>query len=196
MQIQYNSARNILVQVLEEENMNKTFLAVLLTACMLWISGAYAMDPICDDEMSGIFGATGVDIFIAGTLEIQTSFNDFKYRDDDGVSGTSGGYLWLDGGGSPSHFYVSITDSKLTLDVGTAGASGLEVNGVANAVSPNTSFIKIGLPTLGISTAMADLNLKFANDSGTENGSMGTITTSLMQISIPQTPDALYISAH
>ncbi|MBF0451095.1 MAG: hypothetical protein HQK75_10360 [Candidatus Magnetomorum sp.] len=175
--------------------MKKFFLAVVFTAWMGFIPYAFAMDPICDDEMSGIYAATGVDIFIAGTLEIRTSFNDFKYQDDDGVSTTSGGYLWLDGN-SESHFNISITNSKLTLDVGTAGAGGLTVNGVANAVEANRSFIKLGLPTLNITTSMADINLKFENAAGTENGSLGKISTSLMSFSIPQTPDALYISAH
>jgi len=168
---------------------------VLLTAWMAAIPNAFALEPICDDEMSGIYGATGVDIFIAGTLEIRTSFNDFSYIDDDGVSTTSGGYLFLDGS-SESHFNILITNSKMTLDVGTAGTGGLTVNGVANAVEPNRSFIKLGLPTLNITTSLADINLKFKNASGTENGSLGVITTSLMSFSIPQTPDALYISAH
>ncbi|KPA11875.1 conserved hypothetical protein, secreted [Candidatus Magnetomorum sp. HK-1] len=175
--------------------MKKYFLAVLFTAWAVYVPYVFAMEPICDDEMSGIYAATGVDIFIAGTLEIRTSFNDFKYQDDDGVSSTSGGFLWLDGADA-SNFDISITNSKLTLDVGTAGSSGLEVNGVANAVEANRSFIKLGLPTLNISTNMADISLKFANASGTENGSLGSISTSLMSFSIPQTPDALYISAH
>jgi len=173
--------------------MKKFFLAVLFAAMTAYVPYAFAMDPICDDEMSGIFGATGVDIFIAGTLEIRTSFNDFKYQDDDGISSTSGGFLWLDGAAA-SNFDISITDSKLTLDVGTT-TTALTVGG-ETAVEAGRSFIKLGLPTLNITTNLADINLKFANASGTENGSLGTISTSLMSFSIPQTPDALYISAH
>ena len=187
------------------------FLALATVVCMVPFT-AFSMQMISDTEMDQVTGQSGITIVFSGNttegaLSIDVSLRGLAWGDTDGIGGdTLAGYFTMDGQngdtGAPMDTTLSIKIkhlSKMTLDVGTTNSTNtIKVDGT-DVVPVDTSFIKLGVPDLVLSVAMADEGkLCLSNQSsGGSAEEMGTLSLNNLAIGLtfPEN-SALYIYAH
>ncbi|MBF0449234.1 MAG: hypothetical protein HQK75_00880 [Candidatus Magnetomorum sp.] len=186
------------------------FLAVTTVICMIPFT-AFSMQMITDNEMDEVTGQSGITIVFAGNtaegaLSINVSLRGLAWGDTDGVGGDSlAGYFTMAGQdadtGAPMDTTLSIKIkhlSKMTLDVGTTNSTNpIKIDGT-DVVPIDTSFIKLGVPDLVLTVAMADEGrLCLANQSsGGTVKEMGTLSLNNLSVGLTfPVNSALYIYA-
>ncbi|ETR70433.1 MAG: hypothetical protein OMM_08818 [Candidatus Magnetoglobus multicellularis str. Araruama] len=85
-------------------------------------------------------------------------------------------------------YEISYDNCELSLDKGKTNQNGLWING-KEAVTANRSFVKIGDPLTAPEISSDDIQLNFK-----DGNSLGSVESGDISVSIPQAPDAIYIS--
>ncbi|KPA11874.1 conserved hypothetical protein, secreted [Candidatus Magnetomorum sp. HK-1] len=175
----------------------KQWLAVFIIICLLPLY-AFAMDVIDDTEMDNVTGATGIDLFLAGTLEIQISGHQLKYGDTDGLYGTgNGAYLVLDSPHDPpqdSTLSLTLHDAKFSIDIGTKDRVFDSPH--ADVIPFGTSFIRIELPKFTASVTFNDFQLQLEDQNQANANTMCIIQLTDLTLAIEEIYSPMYIFTH
>ena len=147
---------------------------------------AFSMDPISDDEMNNITGAVGVHIYVEGedrppkyqVLQWQIHRHKKKIKQTKENINQSINNI----------YEISYQDCELRLDTGKTEENDLWIKG-KEILKSNRSFIKIGSPQRAPDIPVDNFQLTFK-----DGNNIGNLEGSDMRVSIPQTPDAIYIS--
>ncbi|MBF0451094.1 MAG: hypothetical protein HQK75_10355 [Candidatus Magnetomorum sp.] len=175
----------------------KQWLAILMIICFFPVA-IFAMDVIDDDAMDDVTGATGIDIFLAGTLELQASGHQLKYYDPDGLYGSgSGGYLALDSPHDPprdSTLSLKLQNAKFSIDVGTKDRVFDSPH--ADVIPFGTSFIRIELPKFTANITFNDYQLQMEDQNQGNANTMCIIQLTDLAFAIEQVYSPMYIFTH
>jgi len=175
----------------------KHWLFTFFVVCFFPVA-ALSMDAINDHEMDDITGATGIDLFLAGTLEIQISGHNLKYGDPDGLEGTgNGGFLALD---SPhqtpldSTLSLKLQDAKFSIDVGTKDAVFDSPH--ADVIPFGASYIRVDLPKFTANVTFNDFQLQLEDQNGLNPDTMCIIQLTDLSFAIEEIYSPMYIFSH
>jgi len=177
--------------------MKKNF-AIVIFICILPVA-AFAMDAIDDIEMDNVTGSTGIDIFLAGTLEIQASGHRLKYFDYDGLSAQAGtgGYLALDSPHDPpqdSTLSLKLVNAKFSIDVGTKNSVFDSPN--ADIIPFDTSFIRVELPVFTANLTFNDFQFQMEDNNEANANTMCIIQLTDLAFAIEHVYSPMYIYTH
>ncbi|KPA11876.1 conserved hypothetical protein, secreted [Candidatus Magnetomorum sp. HK-1] len=158
---------------------------IVFMSLMLLPIHAFSMDPITDDEMNNITGAVGVHIYVEGEDHSPTyQVLQWQIHGPDNKTKRSKKNLNLN---INDIYEISYEDCELRLDTGKTEQDGLWIKG-KEVVTGNRSFVKIGSPQTAPDISADNFQLTFK-----DGNSIGKNTFD-MRVSIPKTPDAIYIS--
>jgi len=160
--------------------------SIILIIILILPLQVFAMDPITDAEMNNITGAVGVHIYVEGENN-QPAYQVLQWQNNSSQNDEKSQIKKLN---QSIHdiYEISYDDCELRFDLGKTEEDGLWING-KEAVAANRSFIKIGSPTSAPELSTGNIHLNFKDGAG-----LGAIDPSDMTVSIPQTPDAIFIS--
>jgi len=179
------------------ERIMKQCLAIVIIICIIPVV-SFAMDLIDDNEMDDVTGSTGIDIFLAGTLELQASGHRLKYFDPDGLYGSgSGGYLALDSPHDPpqdSTLSLKLVNAKFSIDVGTKDNVFDSPHG--DVIPFGASFIRVELPVFSANITFNDYQLQMEDQNGANANTMCIIQLTDLSFAIEQVYSPMYIYTH
>jgi len=146
----------------------------------------FAMDPITDAEMNNITGAVGVHIYVEGE-DTSPTYQVLLWQNNRSSEDEKRSVQKINQNNNDI-YEISYDDCELRFDSGKTEDDGLWING-KEAVASNRSFVKIGTPTAAPEISTGNIHLNFQS-----GNTLGSIDSTDMTVTIPQTPKAIYIS--
>jgi len=181
---------------MQMERIMKKWFAIFII-CLLPFS-VFAMDVIDDVAMENVTGAEGIDLFLAGTLEIQVSGHQLKYGDTDGLYSTgNGGFLVLDSPHDPpqdSTLSLTFTNAMFSIDVGTKDRVFDSPH--ADIIPMGTSFIRVEVPKFIASVNFNDFQLQLEDQNQANAETLCIIQLTDLTLSIEEIYSPMYIFTH